>query len=128
MAQEKWEVLQQQYPTPLTGGKYLWAYPLSAKVLRNTQGTEAAIDYLAQPLPTDCDTPGESGHRRYYPPVLSDLAALQESLGRTDDARDTLQRFDALWSSPDAEVSTVAQVEDLRLRLVQPETPVLAPE
>ena len=117
VADEQWDVLQEKHPTPVMGCKYLWAYPIASLVLRNRQGTEAAIDYLAQPLPAECSAPSSERYLLYYPPVLSELAALQLSVGRPDEARDTLQKFDALWPRPDANLPTVVQIEEVRRRL-----------
>ena len=111
------ETQAELYTNPPTGCRYLWAYPKVSDVIVNGRGVEAAIEYLEQPLPSECDTADERFHRRYVPPMLSALAALQMSDGRVDDARETLRRFDALWPGPDADLPTVLQIEDIRRRL-----------
>ena len=117
IARKDYKTQAELYPNPPTGCQYLWAYPVVSEVILNVQGVEAAIAHLEQPLPTECDAADERFHRRYVPPILAALAALQMSEGRLDDARESLRRFDALWPSPDADLPTVVQIEDIRRRL-----------
>ena len=97
--------------TPDTRCKNQSAGLFISDALAHTQGTQAAIDWLSQPLPDDC-----SPHP-YQPLQLSRRAVMELQTGQADAARDTIQAFERLWPHPDPDLPAVVAIQQVRSQL-----------
>ena len=113
----QWDTVRESLPSFPFRCRDRWIIPALAQTLWHAEGPEVALERLSRPAPPECDEIHEAHFLPTTPLILSDLAALQMSMGMRTEAHQTLERFDEIWPAPDSELPAVRQIASVRSQL-----------